>query len=443
MQRVAITLFTATAMLLGSASAQAENLIDIYRLAQKNDPQLRAAEAANQAAQAKRGQSRAAFLPQINLTADYTQNSSDVTKSNNTSYIPVTKSDYISQGYTVSLKQSLYHHEYYVQLRQTNASIAAADAQFEAAKQGTVLRVAQTYFNLLAAQDNLTTAEATKRAISQQLRQTQQRFEVGLSAITDVHEAQAGFDSAVAAEIAARNQLDLARENLREIVGQEPMVLAVLKDEVPLLSPEPADINEWVKTAQKQNLSLLAAEASSRVAAEELSRRQAGHFPSLDLVASQAHSDTTDNAARGTESDNTSVSLQLNVPIFSGGLTTAQTREARALYNQATDVLEQQRRATIRETRSAYLGVATGISQVKARKQALSSAQTALEATQAGFEVGTRTAVDVLNAQQVRFQAQSEYYKSRYDYILATLQLKQAAGNLGEADLAKINEWLQ
>lgn len=442
MQRVATTLFTATALLLGSASASAENLMDVYRLAQKNDPQLRAAEAANQAAQATRGQSRAAFLPQIGLTAHYTQNNSDITKVNPASTVTTGKVDYISQGYTLSLSQSLYHHEYYVQSRQTDASIAAADAQFEAAKQGTVLRVAQTYFNLLAAQDNLTTAEASKRAISQQLRQTQQRFEVGLSAITDVHEAQAGYDAAVAAELAAQNQLDNAKENLREIVGQEPMALAVLKDEVPLVSPEPANVDEWVSTAQKQNLSLLAAEASSRVAAEGLSLRQAGHFPSLDLVATQNHSDTTD-LATGYESDNSTVSLQLNVPIFSGGLTTAQTREARALYNQATEVLEQQRRATIREARSAYLGVVTGISQVQARKQALSSAQTALEATQAGFEVGTRTAVDVLNAQQVRFQAQSEYYKSRYDYILASLQLKQAAGNLSETDLAKINEWLQ
>ncbi len=440
MQRVALTLFTATAMLLGSAPASAENLMDIYRLAQKNDPQLRAAEAANQAAQATRGQSRAAFLPQIDLTANYTQTNQDITETTNPS-LAVGKSDDTTQSYTLSLKQSLYHHEYYAQSRQTDAAIATADAQFEAAKQGTVLRVAQTYFNLLAAQDNLTTAEATKRAISQQLRQTQQRFEVGLSAITDVHEAQAGYDSAVAAELAAQNQLDIAKENLREIVGQEPMVLAVLKDEVPLVSPEPANIDEWVTTAQKQNLSLLAAEASARVAYEELNRRSAGHYPSLDLVASQTHSDS--NSDYDTVLDNTKIGLQLNVPLFSGGLTTSQTREARALYNQANEVLEQQRRATTREARSAYLGVVTGISQVKARKQALSSAQTALEATQAGFEVGTRTAVDVLNAQQVRFQAQSEYYKSRYDYILASLQLKQAAGNLSDTDLAKINEWLQ
>lgn len=197
MQRVATTLFTATALLLGSASASAENLMDVYRLAQKNDPQLRAAEAANQAAQATRGQSRAAFLPQISLSANYSQINRDVIKTKSA----MLDDEYSSHEYTVNLSQSLYHHEYYAQSRQTDASIAAADAQFEAAKQGTVLRVAQAYFNLLAAQDNLTTAEASKRAISQQLRQTQQRFEVGLSAITDVHEAQAGYDAAVAAEL--------------------------------------------------------------------------------------------------------------------------------------------------------------------------------------------------------------------------------------------------
>jgi outer membrane protein len=381
------------------------------------------------------------LLPQVNLSANYTHNNQDITETSSP-FSSTGESDFNSQGYTLSLSQSIYHHDYYVQLRQTDANIARADAEYEAARQGTILRAAEAYFNLLAAQDNVTTAEATKRAISQQLRQTQQRFEVGLSAITDVHEAQAGYDAAVAAELAAQNQLDIARENLRAIIGRGPVALATLKDEVPLLNPDPASITDWVEKAKQQNLSLLAAEAASRVAAEEMNRRQAGHYPTLDLVASQSYTDSTDYEF-GSERTDSAIGLQLNVPIYSGGLTTAQTREARALYNQATENLEQQRRSTIRNTRSAYLAVTTGISQVKARKQALSSAQTALEATQAGFEVGTRTAVDVLNAQQVRFQAQSEYYKARYDYILATLQLKQAAGSLSEADLAMVNEWLK
>lgn len=430
MQRVALTLFAATAMLLGSAASHAEDLLDIYRFALESDPQLRAAEAANRAVQQTRAQSRSPLLPQVNLSANITENSGDVYEGT-------------GQGYTLSLNQSLYHHDYYVQLRQTDANIARADAEFEATRQGTLLRAAEAYFDLLAAQDNLTTAEASKRAISQQLRQTEQRFEVGLSAITDVHEAQAGYDAAVAAEIAAQNQLDVARENLRAIIGQEPMALATLQDEIPLLMPEPADIDQWVNMAQQQNLALLAAESASRVAAEEMNRRKAGHYPTLDLFANHNYSDTTDYETGGIETDTNQIGVQLNVPIYSGGLTTAQTREARELYSQAMENLELQRRTTIRDTRSAYLAVTTGISQVKARRQALSSAQTALEATQAGFEVGTRTAVDVLNAQQVRFQAQSEYYRTRYDYILASLQLRQAAGSLSEADLAEVNNWLK
>ncbi len=440
MQRVAATLFASAALLLGATSSHAEDLLEIYRLAQESDPQLRAAEAGNQAAQQVRAQSRAALLPQLNFGADYTHHESDIQASTIGS---TGTTDYDSNSYTLNLRQSIYHHDYYVQLKQADARIAQANAEYEGARQGLILRAAEAYFNLLGAQDSLATAEATKRAISQQLRQTQQRFEVGLSAITDVHEAQAAYDIAVAAELAAKSQVDNARENLREIIGRDPVALAVLKEELPLLVPEPADINQWVETAQQQNLSLLATEAAARAAREEMNRRQAGHYPTLDLVANHSYSDTMDSPTFGTEQTDTTIGIQLNVPIYSGGLTTAQTREARALYTQAQEALEQQRRATVRESRNAFLGVTTGISQVQARKQALASAQTALEATQAGFEVGTRTIVDVLDAQRVRYTAQSDYLRARYDYLLATLRLKQAAGSLNETDIVQINTWLE
>lgn len=434
MKPVLLKLVTASALMLGAASLHAEDLLDAYRMAQQSDPTLRAAEAGNQAAQQGRAQSRAALLPQLSLTGNITQNDRELNG---------TTTDYESNGYTLSLVQSLYHHDYYMQLKVADAGIAKANAEYEAARQGLILRVAEAYFNLLAAQDSLATAEASKRAISQQLRQTQQRFEVGLTAITDVHEAQAGYDAAVAAEIAARNGLDIAREALREITGQAPVAPATLLEEVPLLNPDPSDIDQWVEKAREQSLALIAAEASARAAAEELKRRQAGHYPTLDLVASQTYSDTSDDPITGNELTNNSIGIQLSLPIYSGGLTTAKSKEARALYTQALESLEAQRRATEREVRSAYLGVVAGIGQVKARKQALSSAQTALEATQAGFEVGTRTAVDVLNAQQVRYGAQSEYARSRYDYLLATLRLKQAAGSLSEGDIALVNGWLK
>jgi outer membrane protein len=439
MQRVAATLFASAALLLGGPS-HAEDLLEIYRFAQESDPQLRAAEAGNVAAQEVRTQSKALLLPQLNLGADYTRHESEIQA---TTFGATGSSDYYTQGYSVSLRQSIYRNDYYVQLKQADARIAQANAEYEGTRQGLILRATEAYFNLLGAQDSLASAEATKRAISQQLNQTQQRFEVGLSAITDVHEAQAAYDLAVAAELAAQSVVDNARENLREITGRDPMALAVLKEEVPLLPPEPAEINQWVETAQQQNLSLLAFEAAARAAGEEMNRRQAGHYPTLDLVASHAYSDNMDVTPVGTERTDTTVGVQLNVPLYSGGLTTAQTREARALYTQAQEALEQQRRATVRDTRSAYLGVTTGISQVLARKQALASAQTALEATQAGFEVGTRTIVDVLDAQRVRYTAQSDYLRARYDYLLATLRLKQAAGSLNEADISQINSWLK
>lgn len=427
----------ALALLVGAATAQGEDLRDVYRLAQESDPQLRAAEAGHRAALEARPQSRAALLPNVNFTAQAQWNQYEY----ETPSYP--DNEYNSAGYSLSLRQALYHHDYYVQLRQANAGIAQADAQYGSAKQALIVRVAETYFNLLAAEDNLRFAQAEKTAIAQQLRQTQQRFEVGLSAITDVHEAQAGYDAAVAQEIVAQNQLENAREVLREITGREHGALTPLAGEIPLQSPDPSNIDRWVGTALQQNLQLLAAEAAAHVAREEMKRRQAGHYPTLDLVASHNWSDTSESDLSGTELNSNIVGLQLNVPLYAGGAVSASTRQATHLYSQAQEGLEQTRRATVRQTRDAYLGVTAGISTVQARRQALSSARTALQATQAGFDVGTRTAVEVLNSQRELFRAQRDYARARYDYALSTLRLKQAAGILTEADLEHINSWLQ
>ncbi len=434
MQRTAAKLLLAAALVLPQA-ALASDLLGVYHQALESDPQLRAAEAAHRAAMEIRPQSRSALLPQVNLSAERNTIDSDITGLGNRNYD--------TNGYTLSLVQSIYHHDTYVQLRQADAGIAQADAELRAAGHGLILRVAEAYFNLLAAEDNLEFAEAEKRAISQQLRQTKQRFEVGLSAITDVHEAQASHDLAVAQEIAAQNQLEIAREVLRELTGNEPDGTAPLSGEMALVGPEPADIDQWVETALQQNLGLLATEASVNAAREEVKRRQSGHYPSLDLVASRRYSDTRDAPSFGNESTTNTIGLQLNVPLYSGGRTSATVREAGHRLTQALEGLDQQRRATVRQTRSAYLGVIAGISRVKALKQSLSSTQTALEATQAGFEVGTRTVVDVLNSQRLVYLARRDYARARYDYLLATLSLKQAAGTLDVADLESINRWFQ
>ena len=433
-----IILSFATLFLFSMSPQASENLLDIYRLAEESDPQLRAAIAAHQATLESKPISRASLLPNISLDANITRNDSSYEGS--TSFVD---SEYTSKGYSLNLLQPIYHHDYWVQLRQADSQIAQADAELNAARQDLVARVATAYFTLLAAQDNLEFAEAEEKATSQQLNQAKQRFEVGLTAITDVHEAQAGYDTAVATVISANNQVDNAVEELHELTGQEHRDLAPVAANIPLVSPEPADIDQWVESALKQNLQLLAAEASAQTAMEEIKRRSAGHYPSFDLVASHSYNDTSDNPNfSGSERTDNNVGVQLSLPIYSGGLTTSQTRQARALHNQSLDNVERQRRATTRLTREAYLAVMTGISQVRARKQALISAETALEATQAGFDVGTRTSVDVLNSTRDRFRARQDYAASRYEYIKATLTLKLANGSLTEAELAKVNNWL-
>ncbi len=428
MQRPVLTSIAALGLLVTLGSAQGEDLMDVYRVAQAKDPRLAAAEAAHRAAVEAKPQARSLLLPALNAQAAQTSIDSD------------RNGNYTNSNYSLNLQQALYHHDYWLLLRQADSRVAQADAQLGSARQDLITRVATSYFLVLAAKDNLEFAEAEKTSIGQQLRQTQQRFEVGLTAVTDVREAQARYDLAVAQEIAARNQLDIANELLREITGRAFADLAPLGADMPLLVPEPEDIEQWVDTAVQQNLELIAAEAQTDVARQEVGRQRATRYPSLDLVASYGHSE---QGAFAFEDDATTVGIQLNFPFYQGGAITSRTREAAALYGQAQELRELQRRATVRQTRDAFLNIRAGISQVLALRQALASAQTALEATQAGYDVGTRTAVDVLDAQRELFRARRDYARSRYDYILSTLRLKQAAGTLTPTDVAQINAWLQ
>ena len=432
----------ALSLLLPFSSAQAENLTQIYKLSLQNDPQFQAAAAEQKAIEETRSQSLAPLLPQLNLTAHTTDNSQEV-KSSSSSLFTVGKSDYDTSGYTLSLKQAIYHHDYYVQLRQADAQVAQAAANYRTAEQDLIVRVAERYFQFLGALDNLAFARAEKRAISQQLNQTKQRFKVGLTAITDVHEAQARYDQAVAQTINAENLLAVTRENLRELTGQAHNQLSPLNEQSPLIPPDPQDLDRWVETALQQSAPLIVAEKAMDIALEEINRNRAGHYPTLDLVADKTYTDTTGGSFGARETDDVTVSLQLNIPLYSGGLVSSQTREAAFRHQQARQQYELQRRTTERLTRSSYLNVIANISQVQAFKQALASSRTALEATQAGFEVGTRTAVDVLDSQRELFRAERDYAQSRYTYILETFRLKQAAGILTENDLKQVNTWLQ
>jgi len=296
--------------------------------------------------------------------------------------------------------------------------------------------------NVLGAKDNLEFAIAEREAIQQQLEQTRQRFEVGLTAITDVHEAQARYDLAVASEIDANNQVAVSTEILREITGQPFGELAPLAEQTPLVSPDPEEINAWVTTALERNLLLLAAEKAMDASRYGLSVARAGHYPTLDLTADYTNTDSTGGQFGTNERDGTTIGVVLNIPIYSGGRTSAISYEAAALHQRSKELYELQRRTTEREARNAYLTTLANISRVKAYKQAVVSQETALEATKAGYDVGTRTAVDVLNSQRELFLSQRDYARARYDYILETLRLKQAAGTLTDEDLERINSWL-
>lgn len=405
------------------------DLIDLYELARQSDPQLRSARAGFEATREGANQARALLYPDIRFTASKAENDEDGT-------------DYSSDSWTLSLTQPLFRRDRFVAVSQGDLQTERAQLDLTAAEQALVVRLAERYFDVLAALDNLEFAQAEEKAIQRQLDQTKQRFEVGLIAITDVHEAQARFDLAVAQQIVATNQLANARESLREVTGQYHRELRSLSVQVPLVRPDPADIEFWGTAALEQNPAVAAARINSESARTEIDRLRSGHYPTVDLVASRNHSDVGGGLTGPREADTTSLRLELAIPLYQGGLVSSQIRQAEQIYNQALEALEQQRRAIELQTRSAYLGVVASISQVKALEQALVSSKSALQATEAGFEVGTRTIVDVLDAQRELFRAQRDVDRSRYDYVLNSLRLKQAAGTLEVGDLQQVNRWM-
>lgn len=426
---------------LAVPGAVAVDLLGVYQLALGNDPVFQAAGAANRAAQELKPQARALLLPNVNASANASRNFLDVQESNAVSRLGTSEFD--TNEYSLNLTQPVFRRDLFVQLGQADSRIEQADAEYAFALQELMLRSAQRYFDVLRAEDELNFARAEMDAFEQQLRQSRQRFEVGLIAITDVEEAQAGFDLAKAQVIAAENQLNVSREALREVTGEYHYDLEGLGGRLVLVRPEPDDIDRWTEVSLEQNLRLAAALSASDVARDEIRRQSAGHLPTLDIVGSYGRDDSTGGFSGGSTAVQSAIGLQLSVPIYQGGLTVSRTREARHLYQQSLDLVEEQRRAAHRQTRDAYLGVISGISRVQALEQAVRSTESARAAIEAGFQVGTRTSVDVLNAERDVFRAKRDLAASRYDYIIDTLTLKQAAGTLSREDLGLINAWLQ
>ncbi len=428
-------------ILLASPLAGAEDLSDIYKQAQQSDPSLRAAEAGYRAALQAKPQALAPLKPQITANAGLERHDQTFSDTSATTSAFFRDSDFIRNNYGIRLDQTLYNRSLSQQLKQANSQVDKAEADIVAARQKQILDVTETYFNALSAVDNMEFAGAEKTAIARQLTQSKERFEVGLIAITDVKEAQAQYDLAVAQEIDAKNQYNIAMENVQVLVGHLPTDLQPLSETFAPTSPQPANIEEWVAIALENSLALKAAQHQQAISKAEVSRQKAGHLPTIGLRAEHGVQDDDSGFNEGKSAD-TILGLQLNLPLYAGGLVKSRTTQAKLTLEQARQQTELQRRVTIRETRAAYLTIVAGISRVKALQQALISTKSAHETAEAGFEVGTRTAVDVLLALRETYRARRDYSRARYDTILQTFRLKQAAGTLSEKDIMDTNDWL-
>ena len=419
---------------LFTGCAFAVDLLAIMQEAEVNDPLYREAQSNTLAISEGIPQARAeAWLPELSFSAGASRVQQSIALDSQLGAGGDVAFD--TRRFRVDLVQPVYRRDRWLRVGQASKQLQQSELELEAAKQSLVTRTAERYFEVLAAGDNLEFAQAEKDSLGGQLEQAQQRFDVGLIAITDVQEAQAGYDRATANEIQARNQLDVRQEELREITSQYYENLASLGEEFPLTPPEPADIDAWTNTAIEQNLDIAAAQMASEIAHEEIRIQYAGHFPTFDITGGHGFNDQGGRfgATQITQSD---IGMEINFPIYRGGRTASSTREAKHAHQAALERLEQARRAAYRQTRQAYLGVMTQISTVKALKQAVVSSATALDSTHAGFEVGTRTAVDVVDAERGLFQSKRDYARSRYDYILEILRLKEATGSLSPEDLA-------
>lgn len=412
-----------------SQSASADDLAQIYQQAKQNDPQLLKAAADKDAAFEAINSSRSTLLPQINLSAGY-----------NTYYLDskAGKDNGFSGG--VTLSQSLYNRASWVGLDIAEKQARQSDAAYAVTQQGLILRVSSAYFNVLKAKDDLKFGEAEKAAVGRQLEQMKQRFEVGLSAITDVYDAQAQYDTVLASIIVKKNTLANSYEELREITGHAYSSLDPLNTTTFSASKPQQAAGNLVKDAETENLTLLASRIGQDIARDNISLADSGHLPTLSFESGYQYDDTSSQMKP--DQGNLTAGIKLNLPVYNGGNTTSQVKQAQYKYVSASEDLEAQYRTVVKNVRNYYNNINATIGSINAYKQSVVSAKSALEATEAGFDVGTRTIVDVLNSTRSLYSANSELANARYDYILARLQLKQAVGTLSEQDLLDINAGL-
>lgn len=437
--------FAGTAWAANAPLSAKTDLVTVYKDAVDNNADLAAARANFEAQREAVPQARAGLLPQINGGASANDTRTKLDQPSATS----SRSGIV---YQASLSQPIFRADRWFQLKAAEASTEQASLEFSATQQNLILQTAEGYFAVLRAQDNLASTKAEEAAFKRQLDQANERFDVGLSDKTDVLEAQAGYDTARANRMIAERNVEDAFQALTTLTNREYGAIEGIQHTLPVVVPNPNDAKAWVDTAAQQNLNLQASNHAVDAAEETLRQRKSGHAPTLDAVAQYQKGDNDSlgftNSGNspvryGSDVEQRTIGLQLNIPIYSGGLTSSQVRESYQRLSQTEQQRESLRRQVVQNTRNYHRAVNTDVEQVKARKQSIISNQSALEATEIGYQVGTRNIVDVLDAQRQLYSSVRDYNNARYDYILDNLRLKQAAGTLSPADLEALAGFLK
>ena len=441
-------LVLATVAALGiSTLAQADDLLSIYREAQRNDPSFAAARYGLEAGREKVSQAKSQLLPQVGLGGKWNRIYGSYDPGNPDPLLRVQKFDYSgnSGNLNVQASQPLYRPQYGVAVDQAGASVSLSELQYKGSEQQLILRTAQAYMDVLQARDKVTLAAAQKEAFSEQLAQAKKRFQLGVATITDTYEAQSRYDQTAALEIVARNDLVVKTNALSQLIGKQPGWLSSLDQKMKPQLPAPANVDAWLDKSLKDNVQLQSQLQLEQIAKYEVQRNKDGHKPTLDLVGSYGNTWDIAGIAKNGGTDQTRVGLiglQLNVPLYTGGGLSSKDREAAANFEKAKMETEAKRREVEQNTKSAFLGMTNGAAQIAALEQALISTQSQLDATKTGQQVGVRTNVDVLNAQQQYYEARFNLQKARYDYLMASLFLAAASGDLTEEHLLAINKQL-
>jgi len=452
MQKPLIAVLLASAFC--SLNAEAADLLQVYQQALANDATYASARASAAAGRERITQGRAGLLPTVGIVGNLTHNNNDFAPfnegqliRNSDGSIGVASSGgpiLTTKELNVQLQQPLFRWDRWETYQQSKLQQSIAEAQFAQAQQDLITRVSQAYFDVLAAQDTLASTRAQKEAVTEQLASAKRNFEVGTQTITDTHEAQAAYDLVVSQEIAAVNDLENRKTALQAIIGTPPGALATLRGGVNLTAPQPINVDQWVSAAENQNYAVSVAQLQLETAKREISRQRAGHYPTLDLVANSQHRNINGEIpGQSGRTTNNAIGIQYSIPIFSGFAVTSRVRESIALEDKARNDLEANRRNAALVARQSFLGVNSGLAQVKALEAAEVSSNSALESNKLGYQVGVRINIDVLNAQRQLYQTRTDLAKARYNTILAGLKLKAAAGSLREEDLLPVNALLQ